>query len=200
MPSNDSAGAPEMIRGSVVVHRRRCGKRTAGTGDMRSGLVLSYSERGRTRFVMLPPAQVAAVAAAVDRIGLAEAELAAAGEAGRDGAHWAAGRPAGPAVTGPAAAGVDERFAASRALFETTLSFLDGLGHLTNSIQHLPAQTGQLRRTGSDPRIYPRRAQKAQRGLSQMVRSDRTRPTTRRPYDCAGSAETATPSSIHGYP
>ena len=59
---------------------------------------------------------------------------------------------------------------------------------LTNSIQHLPAQTGQLRRTGSDPRIYPRRAQKAQRGLSQMVRSDRTRPTTRRPYDCAGSA------------
>ena len=29
-------------------------------------------------------------------------------------------------MTGPAAAGVDERFAASRALFETTLSFLDG--------------------------------------------------------------------------
>jgi hypothetical protein len=32
----------------------------------------------------------------------------------------------GTAVTGTAAAGVDERFAASRALFETTLGFLDG--------------------------------------------------------------------------
>jgi len=45
--------------------------------------VLSYSERGRTRFVMLPPAEVAAVAAAVDRYRTAEAELAATGEAGR---------------------------------------------------------------------------------------------------------------------
>src|SRR5512133_2652289 len=42
------------------------------------------------------------------------------------GAHRAAGRPAGAAVTGTAAAGVDERFAASRALFESTLRFLDG--------------------------------------------------------------------------
>ena len=85
MPSNDSAGAPEMIRGSVVVHRRRCGKpncRCAG-GDLHEATVLSYSERGRTRFVMLPPAEVAAVAAAVERYRRAEAELAAAGEAGR---------------------------------------------------------------------------------------------------------------------
>ena len=85
MPSNDSAGAPEMIRGSVVVHRRRWGKpncRCAG-GDLHEATVLSYSERGRTRFVMLPPAEVAAVAAAVERYRRAEAELAAAGEAGR---------------------------------------------------------------------------------------------------------------------
>ena len=52
-------------------------------GDLHEATVLSYSERGRTRFVMLPPAEVAAVAAAVDRYRTAEAELAATGEAGR---------------------------------------------------------------------------------------------------------------------
>jgi hypothetical protein len=92
MPRNDSAGVPEMIRGSVVVHRRRCGKRNCrcgkrncrcAAGDLHEATVLSYSERGRTRLVMLPPAEVAAVAAAVDRYRAPEAELAAAGEAGR---------------------------------------------------------------------------------------------------------------------
>ena len=85
MSKDGSAGAPEMIRGSVVVHRRRCGKPNCrcADGDLHEATVLSYSERGRTRFVMLPPAQVAAVAAAVNRYRAAEAELAAAGEAGR---------------------------------------------------------------------------------------------------------------------
>lgn len=45
--------------------------------------MLSYSERGRTRFVMLPPAEVAAVQAAVERYRAAQATLEAAGEAGR---------------------------------------------------------------------------------------------------------------------
>src|SRR6187200_1777043 len=86
MSSKDSAGAPELIRGSVVVHRRRCGKPNCrcAAGDLHEATVLSYSERGRTRFVMLPPAEVAAVAAAVDRYRAAESELGAAGEAGRD--------------------------------------------------------------------------------------------------------------------
>jgi hypothetical protein len=85
MPRDAAAGVPEMIRGSVVVHRRRCGKRNCrcAEGDLHEATVLSYSERGRTRFVMLPAAEVAAVAAAVDRYRAAEAELAAAGEAGR---------------------------------------------------------------------------------------------------------------------
>ena len=55
-----------MIRGSVVVHRRRCGKptcRCAGGQALHESTVLSYSERGRTRFVMLPAGQVAALAA-----------------------------------------------------------------------------------------------------------------------------------------
>ncbi len=75
-----------MVRGSVVVHRRRCGKptcRCAGGQQLHESTVLSYSEQGRTRFVMLPAAQVAAVRAAVERYRAAEAKLEAQGEAGR---------------------------------------------------------------------------------------------------------------------
>jgi len=51
MSKDGSAGAPEMIRGSVVVHRRRCGKPNCrcAAGDLYEATVLSYSERGRTR-------------------------------------------------------------------------------------------------------------------------------------------------------
>jgi len=75
-----------MIRGSVVVHRRRCGKptcRCAGGEALHESTVLSYSERGRIRFVMLPAGQVAAVRAAVERYRAAQAKLEAQGEAGR---------------------------------------------------------------------------------------------------------------------
>jgi hypothetical protein len=75
-----------MVRGSVVVHRRRCGKptcRCAGEEALHESTVLSYSEQGRTRFVMLPAAQVAAVRAAVERYRAAQAKLEAQGEAGR---------------------------------------------------------------------------------------------------------------------
>jgi hypothetical protein len=75
-----------MIRGSVVVHRRRCGKPTCRCADgeaLHEATVLSFSERGRTRFVMLPAAQVAAVRAAVERYRAAQAKLEAQGEAGR---------------------------------------------------------------------------------------------------------------------
>lgn len=77
---------PRMIRGSVVVHRRRCGKptcRCAGGQALHEATVLSYSEGGRTRFVMLPAAQVAAVRAAVERYRAAQAKLETQGEAGR---------------------------------------------------------------------------------------------------------------------
>lgn len=75
-----------MVRGSVVSHRRRCGKptcRCAGGEQLHESTVLSYSEQGRTRFVMLPPDQVAAVRAAVERYRAAQAKLAAQAEAGR---------------------------------------------------------------------------------------------------------------------
>ncbi len=43
MSSKDSAGAPELIRGSVVVHRRRCGKPNCrcAAGDLHEAMVMS---------------------------------------------------------------------------------------------------------------------------------------------------------------
>jgi hypothetical protein len=71
---------PGMVRGSVVRHRRRCGKpgcRCAGGEHLHESVVLSYSERGRTRFVMLPPGDVAAVEAAAERYRAEKARLEA---------------------------------------------------------------------------------------------------------------------------
>ena len=61
---------PPVVRGSVVVHRRRCGKpncRCADGASLHEATVLSYSEAGRTRLVMLPADRVAAVRAATAR-------------------------------------------------------------------------------------------------------------------------------------
>ena len=76
---------PRMIRGSVVVQRRRCGKpncRCAGGQDLHEATVLSYSQGGRNRTLMLAAGQVAAVRAAVARYRAAQAELEAKAEAG----------------------------------------------------------------------------------------------------------------------
>jgi hypothetical protein len=81
-----ASGPERMVRGSVVVHRRRCGKpncRCAAGEALHEATVLSYSEGGRTRFLMLPAAEVAAVRAAVERYRAAQAKLEAQGEAGR---------------------------------------------------------------------------------------------------------------------
>ncbi|MDE3075934.1 MAG: hypothetical protein KGJ86_10950 [Chloroflexota bacterium] len=77
---------PRLVRGSVVTHRRRCGKpncRCASGQTLHEATVLSYSEAGRTRFVMLPAAEVAAVRAGVERYRAAQAQLEAEGDAGR---------------------------------------------------------------------------------------------------------------------
>ncbi len=74
-----------MVRGSVVVHRRRCGKtncRCAKSDLLHETTVLSYSEEGRTRLVVLPPGEIAAVEAAVDRYRSERARVEAAGNAG----------------------------------------------------------------------------------------------------------------------
>lgn len=53
-----------------MTHRRRCGKPNCRCADglsLHETMVLSYSQAGRTRVVMLPTDQVSAVKAAVKR-------------------------------------------------------------------------------------------------------------------------------------
>ncbi len=76
---------PRVIRGSVVVHRRRCGKPNCHCVDgikLHESTVLSYSESGKTRFVMLPAEQVDKVTAAVRRYQAAKSALKEDGNAG----------------------------------------------------------------------------------------------------------------------
>ena len=85
MARSGTGGIPRMIRGSVVVQRRRCGKAKCRCTDGQSlheATVLSYSEGGRNRTVMLAAEDVAAVTAAVARYRAAQAELEAKGNAG----------------------------------------------------------------------------------------------------------------------
>ena len=70
MPAKAKRAMPETIRGTVVTQRRRCGKancRCTTEGALHESVVLSYSEQGRTRVVMLPPEEVEAVRAATER-------------------------------------------------------------------------------------------------------------------------------------
>jgi hypothetical protein len=85
MAAVSSRQIPRMIRGSVVVQRRRCGKANCRCADgehLHEATVLSCSEAGRSRTVMLDPADVAAVRAAVKRYRAAQARLEAEGDAG----------------------------------------------------------------------------------------------------------------------
>ena len=85
MTRSGTGAIPRMIRGSVVVQRRRCGKANCRCTDgesLHEATVLSYSEGGRNRTVMLAAEDVAAVTAAVGRYRAAQAELEAKGNAG----------------------------------------------------------------------------------------------------------------------
>jgi len=76
---------PRKIHGSVVVQRRRCGKRSCRCADgkqLHESTVLSYSEGGRNRTVMLAPEEIAKVRAAVERYRAAQSDLEAEGNAG----------------------------------------------------------------------------------------------------------------------
>ncbi len=88
MAGSGAGGFPRMIRGSVVVQRRRCGKSSCRCTDgvsMHEATVLSYSEGGRNRTVMLSADQVGPVRAAVDRYRAAQTKLEAQGNAGLAG-------------------------------------------------------------------------------------------------------------------
>lgn len=74
-----------MVRGTVLTHRRRCGKancRCAGGEALHESVVLSYSQGSKTHFLMLPAAEVAAVRAATERFRAAKARLDSQAEAG----------------------------------------------------------------------------------------------------------------------
>lgn len=88
MAARGGRGFPRMIRGSVVLQRRRCGKpncRCAAGEALHESTVLSYFRDGRNRTLMLAPAEIAAVRAAVARYRGAVAKLEA---DGNDGLSW----------------------------------------------------------------------------------------------------------------
>jgi hypothetical protein len=78
MPGSEVGGFLRMIRGSVVVQRGRCGKGNCRCTDgesLHEATVLSYSEGGRNRTVMLRADQVGPVRAAVEAYRAAQAKL-----------------------------------------------------------------------------------------------------------------------------
>lgn len=85
MADRESKGLPRLVRGSVVTHRRRCGKPNCRCADgeaLHETPVLSYSVGGRSRLLTLPADQVAAVRAATERYRERRQLLEADGQAG----------------------------------------------------------------------------------------------------------------------
>ena len=85
MSTSTRAGFARMIRGSVVTQRRRCGTPTCRCADgkqLHESTVLSYSQQGRNRTVMLAPEEIERVRAAVARYRAAQAKLESEGNAG----------------------------------------------------------------------------------------------------------------------
>lgn len=78
MTQSTTARFPRMIRGSVVVQRRRCGTATcrcAAGKQLHESTVLSYSDQGRNKTVMLAAEEIEKVRAAVARYRAAQAKL-----------------------------------------------------------------------------------------------------------------------------
>lgn len=75
--STQTSTAPWLVRGSLIVLRRRCGKSTChcAQGQPHTTPALSVSEQGKTRLLTLRPALVPAVRAAVRRYQAAQAQL-----------------------------------------------------------------------------------------------------------------------------
>lgn len=85
MTKNTRARFPRMIRGSVVVQRRRCGTASCRCADgeqLHEATVLSYSAAGRNKTVMLASDEIVQVRAAVARYRAAQARLEEVGNAG----------------------------------------------------------------------------------------------------------------------
>ena len=75
--STQTPTAPWLVRGSLMVLRRRCGKPTChcAQGQPHTTPALSVSQQGKTRILTLRPAQVPAVRAALRRYHQAQGQL-----------------------------------------------------------------------------------------------------------------------------
>jgi hypothetical protein len=85
MTQSTTTRFPRMIRGSVVVQRRRCGTptcRCADGNELHESTVLSYSDQGRNKTVMLAAEDIEKVRAAVARYRAAQAQVEEQGNAG----------------------------------------------------------------------------------------------------------------------
>lgn len=85
MASQIDAQVPELLRGTVLTHRRRCGKprcRCAHGEALHEEVVLSYSLASRARSVTLPDELIEPVRAATARYREARLKLEAEGNAG----------------------------------------------------------------------------------------------------------------------
>lgn len=84
MPCIATRSRPLVLRGTLTVFRRRCGKASCrcAAGEPHESPALTFTEAGRTRTITLSAAEVTEVSAALARYEIARAELDAAAEAG----------------------------------------------------------------------------------------------------------------------
>ncbi len=75
---------PSLLRGSLTTFRRRCGKPNChcATGEPHESPALTYTEDGRTKTVILKHAEIAEVAAALERYNQAKTALDEQADAG----------------------------------------------------------------------------------------------------------------------
>jgi hypothetical protein len=84
LPTVARRSEPELLRGSLVSFKRRCGKQSCrcAEGEPHESPALTYTEGGRTKTLTLGESDVAVVAAALARYETARAELERAADAG----------------------------------------------------------------------------------------------------------------------
>ena len=85
--SGKITAVPEMLRGTVVTHRRRCGKpncRCASGQELHEEVLLSYSFQSRARSVTLPEELIEPVREATERYRQARRRLEEQGNEGLD--------------------------------------------------------------------------------------------------------------------
>jgi hypothetical protein len=84
MPDQPQPAEPMLLRGTLTIFRRRCGKPNChcAAGRPHESPALTYTDGGRTKTLTVADAEVADVAAAVDRYDEAKARLDAAADAG----------------------------------------------------------------------------------------------------------------------